>query len=212
MPELRSRDIVVVAILGEIVGLFAYAIIRAQQFALPVSGAILLLVLLVGVPIAAAVALFIAYPLGRKVHPMIFQFGKFAAVGFSNTAIDWGVFNLLLVPLGFTTSVYVPSKAASFAIATLNSFFWNRFWSFDRQGTAHIGSEAMKFYLFTAAGLGINVAVATFVKEIGPETRLWAGIAAPALATAISMIWNFSAYRFVVFRPSPSPFVPSPKS
>ncbi|MBI4134211.1 MAG: GtrA family protein, partial [Candidatus Terrybacteria bacterium] len=74
-----------------------------------------------------------------------------------------------------------------------------------------IGSEAMKFYLFTAAGLGINVAVATIVKEIGPETRLWAGIAAPALATAISMIWNFSAYRFVVFRPSPSSFVPSPK-
>ncbi|MBI4134405.1 MAG: hypothetical protein HY475_03215, partial [Candidatus Terrybacteria bacterium] len=113
MPEFRSRDIVIVAILGEIVGLFAYAIIRAQELALPVPGGLLLPLLAIGVPIGAIVALALAYFLGKRGNPRFFQFGKFAAVGFSNTAIDWGVFNLLLVPLGFATSVYIPSKAAS---------------------------------------------------------------------------------------------------
>lgn len=205
MKPLHARDVLIAAILGELVGLFAYAIARAQGVALPVPEALLLPLFVIGVPAGAMIALAAAYLLGKRVHPLIYQFGKFAAVGFSNTAIDWGILNLLLVPIGLATGTYAIAKAISFGIATLNSFFWNRFWSFDRQGTAHIGSEAMKFYLFTAAGLGINVAVATLVKEIGPETRLWAGIAAPALATAVSMIWNFSAYRFVVFRPALAP-------
>jgi putative flippase GtrA len=195
MPPLTKRDLIIVAILGEIVGLFAYAISKRQGFTLP------LMIFAVGVPIAATLALFLMYLLGKKVRPVFFQFGKFAAVGFSNTAIDWGILNLLLPPVAPGTGAYAIFKALSFGAATLNSFFWNRFWSFERKGTERIGREAVTFYVATAIGLGLNVAVATLVRGINPEVKVWYGIIAPAIGTVASMTWDFLAYRFFVFRP-----------
>jgi len=122
----------------------------------------------------------------------------------SNTMIDWGVLNLLLVPLGLGTASYVGGKGLSFAVATLNSYFWNKTWTFQKKGLKGAGKEAAQFYLLTAVGLAINVGAATFFKEIGPDTKFWAGILAPGFATLISAVWNFSSYRFIVFGSNPS--------
>ena len=206
--QLKKKDLIIVAILGEIVGALGYAIVNAQPTLsdlsikfLPQEG-LLMPLFVVGVPIAAVCALLVAYILAKKVNPIFFQMGKFAAVGFSNTAIDWGILNIILAGFGFAvgTSLYPAGKAISFAFATLNSFVWNRFWSFEKKGTSNLGKEALQFYIFTGIGLVINVIVATIIARVGPDTKLWAGVMAPALATATSMVWNFTAYKFFVFK------------
>jgi|SRR3989344_5292380 len=208
MLKFTKRDVLFTLILGEIVGLFAYAIIRQQARAegasemlrglaeLPIT----LPALAILVPIAALAALVLTYLLGKRVNPALFQFGKFAAVGFSNTAIDWGILNLLLAPFGLSGIGAIMGKAISFIVATLNSFLWNRFWSFEQKGTEHMGKQAVQFYLVTGVGFLVNVTVYAAVNSIGSDTALWAGIVAPAAATASAMFWNFFGYKLVVFK------------
>ena len=200
MPRFTKRDAIIVLILGEIVGLFAYAIAREIEpgiTSLPIA----LPALALGVPIAAFAALVLTYILGKRVNPSFFQFGKFAAVGFSNTAIDWGVLNLLIsvaaVTTNFTEAMF---KALSFVVATLNSFIWNRFWSFEQKGSRGLGKQAVQFYAVTIVGFFINVTVFAFVNGLGPDSALWTGIVAPAAGTATTMFWNFFGYKLIVFK------------
>jgi len=220
LPVLKKKDLVIILILGEIVGLFGYAIVSAQPelsglFVSLVPAAVLPVLFVLGVPLVALACLVLAFVLAKKINPIFFQMGKFAAVGFSNTSIDWGVFNLILAPIGFSTEkalsivginvpLYSIGKAISFAVATLNSFIWNRSWSFEKKGSHGVGKEAVVFYAFTAVGFLINVVVATVIAKLGPESKLFGGVIAPACATAVSMIWNFTAYKFFVFRPAAS--------
>lgn len=201
--KLRLSDVLSILVLGEIVGAAFFAILHVQEETLGVIVALVpvppALIFLVGIPFAAIIALWVAFKLSPKL-PFLPQIAKFIAVGVSNTAIDWGILNLLLVPLGLATGLYALSKAISFAIATLNSFFWNKFWTFQEKEAKQTGREVVLFYLFTAVGLAINVAVATFLKIVGPDTKFWAGILAPGFATLISAVWNFLSYKLVVFK------------
>lgn len=223
MPPLTKRDGVIVLILGELVGLFAFAIVRelaaAEGAGTLVRGiaahAATLPVLAIGVPLAALSALVITYLLGKRVNPSIFQFGKFAAVGASNTAIDFGVLNLLLTPLGLATGNFALAKFLSGMIATLNSFFWNKFWSFDKKEKKHIGREALTFYAVTGSGLLFNVAIATTVVTLGPDNEIVPRLVAPAVATGAMAFWNFFGYKFIVFgkpKGKESPKVAEPSS
>jgi len=199
----RTIDAIIILILGEIVGAAFFAIARVQEetigafiATIPVPPALLFFV---GVPVGALAALWAAYKVSGKL-PFLPQIAKFVAVGVSNTAIDWGLLNLLLAPLGLGTTTFALAKGFSFAVATLNSFFWNKYWTFEKKQTAGAGREAALFYLFTAVGLGINVGAATLFKVLGPDTKFWAGILAPGFATLISAVWNFLSYKLVVFR------------
>ena len=201
--RLSKQDTVSIFVLGEIVGVCGYAIVRVQGFdaalARFVPAPVMPALFIIGIPVGALVSLLVASVIAKKI-PVIYQIAKFIAVGVSNTMIDWGVLNLLLVPLGLGTASYVGGKGLSFAVATLNSYFWNKTWTFQRKEMKGAGKEALQFYLLTAVGLGINVGAATLFKEIGPNTKFWAGILAPGFATLLSAGWDFFAYRFIVFR------------
>lgn len=207
MSPFKKRDAIFVLILGELVGLFAYAILRELARSEGASSLIrgfaehsaTLPVLMIGVPLAALAALVLTYLLGKRFNPSLFQFGKFAAVGASNTAIDFGILNLLLTPLGLGTSSFAIGKFISAMLATLNSFLWNKFWSFQDREKKHIGREAVLFYAVTGTGLLFNTGIATAVKVLGPDTETWARLVAPAVATAAMAFWNFFGYKFIVF-------------
>lgn len=51
---------------------------------------------------------------------------RFCAVGLSNTMIDFAIF-FIFVHIGFPVFV---SQAVAFSAGMLNSFLWNRLWSF----------------------------------------------------------------------------------
>ncbi|NIT12920.1 MAG: hypothetical protein GTN99_01340, partial [Candidatus Dadabacteria bacterium] len=74
------------------------------------------------------------------------QFGKFIAVGQSNAAIDIGVLNLLIIITSIDSGIYFSIfKGVSFTLAVINSFLWNKFWSFDSKEKDGMAGQFVKF-------------------------------------------------------------------
>lgn len=204
-----KSDIFASLVIGEIVAWLLWAIIKNLGFSL--SFVWLLPVVL---PFLCLVGLYVAYLIGKKIS-IIYQIAKFVLVGGFNTLVDWGVLaamififrqyfltepqDVLLLGLAY----YSFYKAISFVVAATNGYFWNKFWTFKRETTESMGKEFMQYFVITAIGFLINVGIASAIfKFITPPGGLnfdqW-GIVAAVFATAISMIWNFLGYKFVVF-------------
>lgn len=141
-----------------------------------------------------------------KLWKAFYQFGQFAAVGTLNSFIDIGVFNLETFLYGtsaISTPLFAVFKAISFLCATTNSFVWNRNWTFGSTDKVNAG-EVTGFYTIAIIGWAANVAVATFVKAIGPETKLWVDLVAPIVGILVTFIWNFVGYKYFVFKKKPA--------
>ncbi|MDP2930474.1 MAG: GtrA family protein [bacterium] len=132
---------------------------------------------------------------------MIYQFAKFFLVGIINTLIDLGVLNLLILAFDINRGLgYTIFKSISFLVATANSFFWNKRWTFKTsQGSFK------QFLIVSVIGLVINVATASLiVNYIAPGCTLasptmWANIGA-IVGSVVGLLWNFAGYKFVVFK------------
>lgn len=152
--------------------------------------------------ILGPLALWIASFIGRSV-PVVYQFAKFAAVGTLNSFIDFGFINLLIAITGIAAGTgYVIFKAISFLLATTNSFFWNKHWTFSGRHGDSAGDEVRKFYSIAIVGWVLNVGAASllvnFVPHAGVSDNLWANAGA-LLGIAVSLFWNFLGYKFFVF-------------
>lgn len=137
-----------------------------------------------------------------KIWKAFYQFGQFAAVGTLNSFIDIGVFNLETFLYGtsaISTVLFAVFKAISFLCATTNSFFWNKRWTFHEEHKANAG-QVTGFYTIAIIGWVLNVAVATFTKSVGPDTRLWVDVVSPLVGILTTFIWNFIGYKYVVFK------------
>lgn len=138
-------------------------------------------------------------------YPSFIQFVKFAIVGVINTAVDFGVLNLLIFFTKISSGIYYSTfKGISFTAAVLNSYVWNRFWTFKDAQEKNPAAQFGKFIIVSLIGFGINVGTASLiVNVIGPQfgvsEHAWANIGA-ICATAISWVWNFTGYKFWAFR------------
>ncbi len=134
------------------------------------------------------------------------EFVRFMIVGVLNTLIDLAVLNALMISTGHSYGLsFALFKAMSFSVAATNSYFWNKFWTF-KHNLPVSGREYMKFIFFSAIGAIINVSVATFVVNVLPRpiivnSILWANVGALSASIA-SKFFNFSSYKFVVFKHS----------
>lgn len=150
--------------------------------------------------ITATSAMWVFYKIVSRI-PILWQFGKFALVGVLNTAIDFGVLNILIILTGVTSGTsIIPIKAFAFSSAVLNSYFWNKRWVFAGQGHGNF----VIFFIVTAVGIAVNsfvvFIITTYIPMIIVSDRvLWANMA-NVVATGVSMVWNFMGYRLVVFR------------
>jgi len=202
----RKSDVLSSIILGEMVAVFLIIISKNLERDIPILDILIrskwLIFLLV--PVLASLGVYGTFHLGRR-RPVLFQFGKFITIGLSNTAIDFGILNLLIfltnAERGYLYSLF---KATSFMVAVTNSYLWNKFWTFENPEAKWTGKEFFQFVIISGIGFGINVIVASFVVnviepvgEISP--RLWANIGAFA-AIVISVFWNFLGYKFIVFK------------
>jgi putative flippase GtrA len=203
---MKRRDLWCILAIGAAVGLLAQPILAGSlSFALT---PMMRVGIFLGFTILAPLALFILAWLG-KFMPVLYQFGKFAAVGTLNTFVDIGVLSLEILILGTPgILIYVIFKTVSFLAATTNSFLWNKFWTFDSKEPAN-PSQTLKFYAVAVIGFILNVGLASYVfggitNPEGISPVLWAKIAAFA-GVAAAFLWDFLGYKYFVFKKTAEP-------
>lgn len=123
----------------------------------------------------------------------LIQIAKFMLIGVLNTGIDAAAYFVLTRWLGFG-SMLVLAKGIAYVIGMVNSFFWNRTWTFG--DTGNIWRAAGLFTLTHIFALAINAGTMALALD-------WLGlpeIVALGAATAASFIWNFVLNKLVVFK------------
>jgi putative flippase GtrA len=138
-----------------------------------------------------------------KFAPTIYQFAKFAAVGVLNTFIGFAVLNISANVTGATSGPLIPVFATlAFLVATTNSFFWNKFWTFEAKEKAHV-AETAKFYLVAIIGWALYTGTASVVinylapQDVAPE--LWLNVGG-LCGVAAAFLWDFFGYKYLVFK------------
>ena len=162
-------------------------------------------------PVASMAALFVMNDLKRKFGrkaQVLYQFYKFVLIGGLNTLIDTSIYNAFISATGKTQGDEILLfKGVAFSVAVVNSYFWNKFWTFERvKGN---GGEFLQFLIISLGGLGISLGtVHIIVNILHPpagmgltflESQLvWANVGQLA-AVCFSTIWNFIGYKYIVF-------------
>lgn len=207
---LTKKDLFLVTVIGLAVGLLIQPMITTLHETIVKAGLtpdiFFRLLIVIGFTLFAPLALWIAWLLG-KLWGVLYQFAKFAAVGTLNSFIDFGILNLAIVlgaaPRGTS---YTLIKALSFLLATTNSFFWNKFWTFGSKTPIDVG-QTIKFYAIAIIGLALDVAAASSFVNFLPRPgtippNLWANIGV-LVGIGVAFLWNFLGYKFVVFKEKP---------
>jgi len=197
----NRKDVGIAAIAGALIAVLALPIIDniglppiLKSFGAPGVSAILFILTVIG--------FILLNVLGRRLN-VLHQIAKFIVVGGLNTFLDFAVLNFLIGSSGITSGVgFRFLKGISFLVAVINSYFWNKHWTFKIK--ANGGTKSIQFVVVSTIGLFINVGIAAFIVDvIGPVGNItpviWANIAT-LIAVAGSQVWNFLGYKFIVFR------------
>jgi putative flippase GtrA len=156
-------------------------------------------------------------------HKEMQRFLKFAVVGTVGAAVDFGIFNLLLLlewlanasvrlPFRLTVTEAGLAGATSFLMAIISNFLWNRFWTYPDSRSKPILTQFLMFLGINVAGLLIRVPMLELLSD--PLGRLASRVApmlaagtaaslgknaALALAVIVVMFWNFFVNRYLTY-------------
>jgi len=198
--KLTARDLIFGAINGAFIGVLAPFIFSNLGAKLPIPIIFFIPVLALGSALGIATGYYLS-----KIRPFFFQLSKFGLIGVANTVVDLGIYNLFIymsdVSSGYLIAVF---KSFSVLAAIINSYVWNKFWSFEKKGVHNIGEEFTQFLMVSLIGLLLNVAITSFVVNfIGAPTgisdKAWANIGGLS-ASILVLSWNFIGYKFFVFK------------
>jgi len=211
---MRKKDLVCIFVISELIFVclaFIYFNLEKVVFESAFLGKIfwllkklkVIFVLPVLIPALAYLGIWFGFLVSKK-SKTFFEFVKFFLVGVSNTFLDLGVLNLLILIFSFGSGIYYSLfKAISFLVAVSNSYFWNRSWVFESKGK-DVKKEGMKFFLVSVGGLIVNVTIASLVVNLGGKIldlpfQILGNLGAIG-AVVGSMFWNFFGYKFFVFK------------
>ena len=161
-------------------------------------------ILLLFVPIIWIIGVRLGYFLGQW-FGFFNQFGKFAAIGFTNAAVDFGVLNLLISLTGTSEGgTYALFKSISFLVAVVPSYVWNKYWAFDASKSRNGTFEFVKFIVVALVSVFVNVSVAALVVNhihpaLGLDAHQWANVGAVA-GSAAALIFSFLGFKLAVFK------------
>lgn len=159
----------------------------------------------------------------EKVSILGIQIGKFAIVGLINTGIDFIVL-YSLVYLHFDAQIHIfgfpflIANIISVTIAMINSYFMNKYWTFQSKEKKNAVEEALKFFFITIIGMyvinqlvfnffysywlwptNLVVSIVHFIHIYSLDNFVSLSFA-KVLAILASLTWNFIFYKLWVFK------------
>jgi len=197
----KWSDFIATLIIGEAVAWFLLPVFKN----IGIETGVFKYVLPVGMPFAALAGLYVFYLFSRFWRPVFFEIGKFASVGVLNTLIDFGILNLLSYVFSVHSGPLVALfNAISFSTALVNSYFWNKFWTFRSAGSGEGAKDFAQFVFVSLIGLGLNTGIVYSLTTLvgapgGVSPALWENVA-KAIAIPVNLTWNFLGYKFWVFK------------
>lgn len=127
------------------------------------------------------------------------QLIKFCLVGLACAVLDWAVYFLIKYLTHWDAqNLKQIMKALSFVVSASASFMFNRYWTFRSQ-EKNVTAQAIKFFLVATLGLGLNNLFFFLITGIFG----WPDLAGLMIATALVLLWNFTANKLWVFRVRP---------
>ena len=133
------------------------------------------------------------------------HFLEFGIVGFGGYLIDVGIFNALRLGfLGEHTLISGPigAKIVSVAVATLATWFGNRYWAFRDRRRSNVALEFLEFSAIAVAGNGIALLCLYLSHYVFGFTSLLAdNIAGNVVGLVLATTFRFLLYRLWVYGP-----------
>jgi len=118
---------------------------------------------------------------------------KFGCVGCLNTMFDFGIFCALNSLFGVN---FIISQIVSYSSGTLNSYLFNKFWTFnDTKTNKKTTKEIVQFIVVNSASLSVSLLGLSILMKDHSMSSFFAKIIAMVLAQVV----NFLGYKFWVF-------------
>jgi putative flippase GtrA len=212
LAPMPKKDYLLGLLSGFLIGLLSMPVLSMAK---PDLYATLKLALIPFFTIGAPLGLIVCHVIARKI-PVIWQLAKFVVTGVLNLLVDFGTLSIVTIlfrnnfhinstdaflTIGIVITFYTFYKAISFTVANINSYYWNKYWTFDRVHDKK--NEFVQFFTVSIVGFVINVVAASLVFNYIPHVQLssdqWALIGA-ACGSIAGLAWNFLGYKFIVFK------------
>lgn len=213
--QTMGRDFKFSVIAGFLIGLLSMPVIKAAKPTLYES---VFYTIIPFFTIATPLGAVIAFRISQKIK-IIWQLAKFVIIGVLNTVVDLGVLSFLIflfknsfgidaqdsfLTLGaWVITFYSIYKGISFIIANVNSYYWNKYWTFQGNNKK-TSSEILQFFIVSLIGFAINIITASFVfaniQPIGGLNSDQWGLIGAAIGSVAGLLWNFIGYKLWVFK------------
>jgi len=213
--NLNRKDLKFSFIAGFLIGLLAMPVVKAARP--DIYDSIYLTIIpffFIATPLGAAIAI----RLSQKIS-IIWQLAKFIVIGVLNTVVDLGFLSFLtflfksyvdlnstdtFLMLGASTiTFYSVYKGLSFIVANVNSYYWNKYWTFE-ENIKKSSSEIVQFFVVSLLGFLINITTASYVfgaiNPIGGLNSDQWGLIGAAIGSIAGLLWNFIGYKLWVFK------------
>lgn len=127
----------------------------------------------------------------EKWKPEITRLIKFNIVGVMNTVIDFIIFFLCV---SLFKMVIVPAQIIAYSMGIINSYFMNRFWTFQIK-KKQTRKEFILFVVINLFSLILSTVLIQYLLKL-----LSSLLIAKLIVTAIIMVINYLGQRFIVFK------------
>lgn len=109
-------------------------------------------------------------------RPVIYQFLRFACIGLLNTALDFLLLNTISKALGITEGVKLGIiDIFSFSVAIVQSYLWNRTWTFGSEQGVSLWKNLIRLILVGALG-AIAIIFVLIGSKLQAASAYYAGI------------------------------------
>ena len=131
---------------------------------------------------------------------------KFGIVGAINTGVDLVVLKSLiaLTGRGDSGAFFVLFKGVSFIFAAVNSYYMNKYWTFNVRAGKRRAVEVQQFIFITGIGWFINVVSASVFLSYARQHFSFSSDRSVTISalfgTLVGLLWNFFGYKILVFR------------
>ncbi|MBH0779031.1 GtrA family protein [Nocardia sp. NEAU-351] len=130
------------------------------------------------------------------------QGAAFLVVGLIGLGVDAGTYNLLVFwgGEGVLYHAPIPAKIIAIAVATVVTYFGNKWWTFAHKQTDNPGREYLLYAVFNVVAIGLQLGCLGFSRYVlDLATPFWDNFFGTFIGQVVAVVFRYWAYGKFVF-------------